>query len=188
MLSPAKLAVISVTGIGIAGVGTAYALSPKITIQKKLKKDKKKLLTGDNETLWTIKLSTYKKIEKDTNTFKLPTEDWKNLKSWCEEKIKEEFSGKNKALYERIKQVCIVPTNKEKLNSESKELATSVEWKAKGNTYTDEGVYAIPSIKKRDTVAKELEDWCKVALENEFEDEEKNNYPLVLKWCTKDGN
>ncbi|OAL09975.1 hypothetical protein A6V39_03620 [Candidatus Mycoplasma haematobovis] len=191
MITPTKLVGISVASVGIAGgsAGAMYAFWPEtISIEKKLIEENKKILGEGNEALWGIKLATYNRIKSKHEEIKLGGDKWSDLKKWCLQQTKSSFDEKKQKLYEGVKEVCIVPSHREKFKNASKDLAGNDDWTSKAQEYTGTGDKVIVGIKKDSTTAKQLETWCGKALEKEYEDDQKNDYPLVLKWCTKEGS
>lgn len=191
MTIPVKVLTTALLGSCVIGGGVAYSLLTKsISIKEQLSNDNKKLLTSEEEALWKIKLSTYTSLNNTNTKIKLDKEEkWENLKSWCEEKVKEDFNDKNKELYQGVKQICTVPSNREKLTSLTKALATKPEhWKAKEQAYKSEGTSPITTISKdQESVIEGLKEWCKISLEEEFTKDVSGSYKLTLKWCTEKG-
>ncbi|OAL09986.1 hypothetical protein A6V39_03675 [Candidatus Mycoplasma haematobovis] len=190
MSTTTKVIATALVGSGAVGGGITYALINKkesISIEKQLLNDKKTLLTKNDQVLWTIKLSVYNTLKSKNTKIKLTkTENWGNLKSWCEEKVKEEFNDNNKELYEGISSVCTVPTNKEKLSSLNKALAsTPEEWENRKVAYQSQG--DITEIKKENLEIEVLKKWCVKNLEEEFTAENEGTYSATLKWCAKNG-
>ncbi|OAL09970.1 hypothetical protein A6V39_03595 [Candidatus Mycoplasma haematobovis] len=180
-------------GGGIAGAGTAYALSSnqkaKTTIENKLNEEQKELLDGEVEALWEIKLTTYKRIKAKDNTFELTPLSWQGLKNWCSTNKGKENNETNQKIYERVKEVCIVPTYKEKLLKENKQLAEDTQdWTNRTNDYKQSGNnLLIDGIDRANPGNDALKNWCtNTILNSKFTTEDKN-YNLAVKWCTKTG-
>ncbi|WP_187150391.1 hypothetical protein [Candidatus Mycoplasma haematobovis] len=192
LFTPTKLTIVTVTGAGIIGGSVGLAkhmqttLPPAISIKAQIEGENKKLLTGDRPELWGIKLSTY---EKEIRA-KHPTITIANageLKIWCETKTSIDFKDSDQAEYKVAKEICTVPTNREKFLSIPKTLTKGDGWTQKLTSYKQEGtgVNAIPKIDKN-TVndAQVIKQWCEKEIEKEFKTE-NNDYNLALKWCTE---
>ncbi|OAL09993.1 hypothetical protein A6V39_03710 [Candidatus Mycoplasma haematobovis] len=194
MTSTAKIGIASATGIGAIGAGSAYAFypsstAPKVTIEKQLEKDNKKLLKSSDNALWGIKLNTYTtKIKKTGAKINLSTDNETQLRTFCTNQAIKEFNNQNKELYDEIKVVCTVPTNKEKFEKANRKLATTGDWATKSKEYQTQGINndAIAEISKDSVTEDQIKNWCEKAINLEYENDDHKNYKLTYKWCTKD--
>ncbi|OAL10002.1 hypothetical protein A6V39_03755 [Candidatus Mycoplasma haematobovis] len=197
-MAPTKIASIAIISTGVVGggIGTVYAFSPSkskpiatTTIAQKLANEALTVLSDSEEARWAIKLHTYNHEVKNSNTeINLGGKLWGDLKSWCERKLKDVFKTTNNRIYEGIKKICTAPSNKEKLASANKTLATSDEDWGKRKTAYDKANdnELITGIQKNTENKEAIKQWCETALKEEYQGDQKNKYPLVAKWCVND--
>ncbi|OAL10496.1 hypothetical protein A6V39_00330 [Candidatus Mycoplasma haematobovis] len=191
-MAPKQIAILgtSVSAIG-GGIATStYFLLPDNSIKAQIIKENKKILDyGAKSEFWEIKLHT---LTSASTTQKYSTtlagNTWDKLRDWCKTSLSKGFTEKNKD-YTSIKDLCTVPTNKEKLAKENKNIAVTRELTQKVQSYKTTGNNALSiDISGNDNaIASNMEIWCQSALENEYTETNKNTYPLTLKWCTREG-
>lgn len=194
MIAPTKLIALTIGTTGIIG-GGASALyfwgESSISIEEKLKKENKKILTDTNEERWGIKLNTYTtELKKSDSGIKLGgSGTWSDLKNWCEKEIKKSSKEISTKVYEGIQKICTVPTNKEKFKKDSKALAGQEDWEKKKTLYQKEGTEknVIEGINKENIAdGNGIKDWCSKEIKEEYAKDD-DNYKRALKWCTKNG-
>ncbi|WP_187149691.1 hypothetical protein [Candidatus Mycoplasma haematobovis] len=169
----------------------SYLLLRDNSIRKQILNENKKILdiAETNNTLWEIKLSAYTREEKRNNDLSLTTDDIKNLKEWCTKTLANTFNNKDDKSFKSAQVLCTVPTNKEKLLKDNKTIATSAHWANKLSAYKQPNEQTlIPAISKDTAKAKDIEDWCAFAINDEYTKDTENNYSLTLKWCTVQGS
>ncbi|OAL09974.1 hypothetical protein A6V39_03615 [Candidatus Mycoplasma haematobovis] len=199
------LGLLGISGLGVGSYYTYDALTSKeeitstkdtkgalespetkpATLQETIAKEGRTILKT-NEDGWDIKLHAYNTSDKK---IKLTKEDVQSLKEWCLSVLSKPLNSKDDT-YSQAKQVCTLPTSKEKLLKEQKVLATENDWEGRATEYAKTGKdnLAIPEFKGKTEAInkKDIENWCTSALNSEIT-KEKSNYNLTLKWCTKTG-
>ncbi|OAL09995.1 hypothetical protein A6V39_03720 [Candidatus Mycoplasma haematobovis] len=202
-MSSIKLAGLTLAGVGVigGGVGTVYALNsntqtPKsktinivtTSIRQQITKEQRTVL-DQGATTWDIKLHVYTSVIQSQNKIVIENNNEAGLKAWCNKTLGEDFKDSNNENYLFAKQLCTKPTNKEKLQKNSKTLIgeNDSEWTKKETAYKSEGKdsYAIPNIGSQGTVTKaDIKGWCETTLSKEIADS-GSEYSLAEKWCTQ---
>ncbi|OAL10532.1 hypothetical protein A6V39_00510 [Candidatus Mycoplasma haematobovis] len=155
-----------------------------VSIQKQIETSGRTMLNTSESKHWNIKVNTYK--TKLQSAVTLTSEDEEGLKTWCTETLKVDFKNERDNNYSHAEQLCTVPTNEEKLLSESKQLAEENDWEERARAYntgaTDENL--ISSINKNSADKTNLKEWCEKTFKEEIS-ETGNTYIAAKQWCTK---
>ncbi|OAL09989.1 hypothetical protein A6V39_03690 [Candidatus Mycoplasma haematobovis] len=156
------------------------------TIRSKITEETGKKILAITAKGWDIKFHTYTSL---TNKVKVTPNTEEGLKIWCTNTLDSNFSEGQNDIYLQAKQICTLPTSREKLLKDKKVIATGEDWQGRATAYTTEGINDLVILElkgNKKPTKKEIEDWCNKALEKEIE-EGQDNTNLTLKWCTKTG-
>lgn len=204
---------LTIAGVGFAGGGAALAgLSfmppPKETCGEYLNKQGRKIITGDAEK-WGTVLTKYK-AEGEGLLINIGGQNKKELtntelKKWCDENSKKEFTDLDNVIYQRVSAWCTEPKTIEKLSSKTplntedgiggRPNVSESQWEVKKGIYEksdNKDLIKEIGVDEQETTeivagstitTEKLRKWCKFSKDKHFKHEKDSRFLKYLKWC-----
>lgn len=208
---------LTMAGIGFAGggatlAGLSFMPPPKDTFSDYLNKQGRTVITGE-ESKWDTVKDKYNSegdgllITLKGNSITKGQLTSKELKEWCIENSRKEFTNLEDVTYQRVSAWCTTPTTIEKLVGKSKtplnddepvhpnKNTNETEWGEKKLAYkTTQKKELINNIVENNSEGAEitnaseiteiqLRKWCKFSKGKHFKHEKDSRYLKYLKWC-----